>query len=138
MTYEAFEDAAYYHFWCVRPVGASVFGDGFHIANRDEAERLRDLLNSMAVAGPGAGQDGADGSGACVAGLDGGTAAAPSLAVGMRVKDNGRHTGWPHFVVIAIKGGKAALKHGWCTTHVPLGSIHTDGKPRRSGWSVVT
>lgn len=67
-----------------------------------------------------------------------------SVLVGMRVQDNDPRE--PHRVMIvhATAEGKAILRHPnprmgkAFETRVSLDRIHTDGKPRRSGWSVVS
>lgn len=51
MTWECFRDAAYFHQWCVRPVGErSSFGVGFHVPSEREAQGLCGLLNSWGEA----------------------------------------------------------------------------------------
>lgn len=49
MTWETFRDEAYYDMWCVRRVGDTEFGQGFHVASKDEAEALVALLSSPSV-----------------------------------------------------------------------------------------
>lgn len=65
------------------------------------------------------------------------------ITVGMRVQDNDPRE--PHRVMIvhATAEGKAILRHPdprmgkAFETRVSLDRIHTEGKPRRSGWSVI-
>jgi hypothetical protein len=42
--WEFFQDEGYFGMWCVREVGSSRFGDGFHVASQEEARALRNLL----------------------------------------------------------------------------------------------
>jgi hypothetical protein len=39
--WEIFCDPAYYHMWCVRHVGETRFGEGFHVPSKEEAEALK-------------------------------------------------------------------------------------------------
>lgn len=48
-AWEAFCDHSYYDMWCVRKVGDRTFGQGFHVIRQDEADALRDLLNTRAT-----------------------------------------------------------------------------------------
>lgn len=40
IDWEIFLDPAYYDLWCVRRVGSTKFGDGFHVTSKAEAEGL--------------------------------------------------------------------------------------------------
>lgn len=44
--WECFQDAAYFDMHCVRLDGVRTFGMGFHLADREEAKALCDLLNT--------------------------------------------------------------------------------------------
>ena len=44
-AWECFCDVAYYGMWAVRPVKATAFAEFFHLATREEAEILRDILD---------------------------------------------------------------------------------------------
>lgn len=48
VEWECFCDEAYYHLWAVRPVGDRSFNSQklYHVQSKNEAESLRDLLNS--------------------------------------------------------------------------------------------
>lgn len=66
----------------------------------------------------------------------------PELKVGMLVRDNDPRLEGRTRYVERIEGDRAVLSllmgHGWFRpTKVRLDRIHLDGKPRRSGWSVV-
>lgn len=45
VAWETFRDASYYDMWCVRPVGCTAFGEGFHLVNGDEAQALCQMLS---------------------------------------------------------------------------------------------
>lgn len=45
--YETFRDPAYFDMWCVREVGETRFGHGWHLVNGDEAQDLVECLNSL-------------------------------------------------------------------------------------------
>jgi hypothetical protein len=47
MLWEYFKDEAYFDLWCVRPVGETRFGVGFHVTNGNEAELLKRTLNRL-------------------------------------------------------------------------------------------
>ena len=44
--YECFEDLSYYGKWAVREVGATEWGDCWHVDSKEEAEGLCAVLNS--------------------------------------------------------------------------------------------
>jgi hypothetical protein len=46
-AWEAFCDASYYYMWCVRPVGETTFGKGYHLINGDEAKDLAARLSTL-------------------------------------------------------------------------------------------
>jgi hypothetical protein len=52
LTWECFCDAAYFDKWCVRRIGDTTFGDGFHLDAYDEAKVLVDLLNAHPFPSP--------------------------------------------------------------------------------------
>jgi hypothetical protein len=62
------------------------------------------------------------------------TPTAPALKVGDRIRDNDPRHPNRSGVVTAITNGKAMTGLGRA---ISLSRIHLDGKPRRSGWSVV-
>jgi hypothetical protein len=47
MEWECFRDLAYYDMWAVRPVSETRWGHCFHLLRQEEAEGLRDLLNTI-------------------------------------------------------------------------------------------
>jgi hypothetical protein len=47
MKWECFCDKSYYGMYAVREVGETRWGHCFHVAAREEAEGLRDLLNEL-------------------------------------------------------------------------------------------
>ncbi len=51
VEYETFRDPAYYDMWCVREVGSTDFGHGWHLVNGDEAQDLVDTLNHRVPVG---------------------------------------------------------------------------------------
>lgn len=62
----------------------------------------------------------------------------PEIRIGMRVSDNDYwYRGSRVMTIGAINGDYAQLVAGNHTTRILLRRIHTDGKPRKSGWSVV-
>lgn len=44
--WECFCDESYYHQWAVREIGEKRWGHSFHVPSKEEAEGLRDLLNT--------------------------------------------------------------------------------------------
>ncbi len=44
VAWEVFQDEGYFGMWCVREVGASRFGDGFHVVSQEEARALKSIL----------------------------------------------------------------------------------------------
>ena len=48
-TWETFCDASYYDLWLVRRRSEREFGQGYHIANKQEAKHLTELLNRVAA-----------------------------------------------------------------------------------------
>lgn len=67
---------------------------------------------------------------------------AREVRVGDHVRDNDPRSDYRTRVVVAISSeGRAQLRHPRITeipsTWVRLDRIYTDGKPRRTGWSVV-
>lgn len=49
VAWEFFQDKSYFGMWCVREVGASRFGDGFHVVSQEEARALRAALSAAAI-----------------------------------------------------------------------------------------
>lgn len=47
--YETFRDPAYFDMWCVREVGSTQFGQGFHVSSEAEAVFLTNHLNAIAA-----------------------------------------------------------------------------------------
>lgn len=52
LPWECFCDESYYHLWAVREVGEKRWGHCFHVQSKEEAEGLRDLLNTRVVPTP--------------------------------------------------------------------------------------
>jgi len=65
------------------------------------------------------------------------TPTTPALRVGDRIKDNDPRVHDKFRVIIAIVNGKATAEDQGHCVRISLSRIHLDGKPRRSGWSVV-
>lgn len=46
VTWESFADESYFGMWCVRRVGDTKFGEGFHVASKEEASALVSALSA--------------------------------------------------------------------------------------------
>lgn len=54
VEWECFCDICYFHQWAVRPVGDKKFTSQrlFHVPSKEEAEALRDILNTRTISAP--------------------------------------------------------------------------------------